>query len=393
MPYLEVLRAFLKLGLTSFGGPVAHIGYFHNEFVHKRQWATQAQFSSWLAICQALPGPASSQLGFLIGWHRAGWAGALLAWAAFTLPSAAALVWLALYGLKLDASWLSPVVHGLKLVAVVVVAQAVLGMFKSLCPDRLTRLLAALGLALAFALPGWLGQIGAIVTGGLIAMVFSRATEGPEIAPPTINHAPSRALGAILLTVFLGLLLLAPVLASSMPWAQLFDPFYRAGALVFGGGHVMLPLLESATVTPGHVSADDFLTGYGLAQAVPGPLFTFAAWLGALDTTLPGWFGASLALVAVFLPGLLLITGILPFWGAWNQQRLARLALAGINAAVVGVLASAWIDPIATTSLMRASDWAIAGIGLGLLLWLGCPVWLVVIALPVLTLALDWLVL
>ncbi len=391
MSYLEVFRVFLRLGVTSFGGPVAHVGYFHNEFVLKRQWASQAQFSSWLAICQALPGPASSQLGFLIGWHRAGWVGALLAWAGFTLPSALVLVWLALYGLTTHATWVAALVQGLKLVAVVVVAQAVLSMFKVLCPGWLTRLVAAIGLALALMLSGWFGQIGAIIAGGMIALLWgSRARQAPSV-PATIDHAPSRALGLTLLAAFGVLLLLVPVIASGVEVLQLFDPFYRAGALVFGGGHVMLPLLESATVTAGRVTADDFVTGYGLAQAVPGPLFTFAAWLGALDTTSPGWSGATLALVAIFLPGLLLVAGVLPFWASVSQTPHAFAALAGINAAVVGVLAAAWFDPIAKSSLVGITDWMIAAIGLAMLLWRQYPIWTVVLTLPLLSLGLQWL--
>lgn len=391
MPYLEILRVFLRLGLTSFGGPVAHIGYFHDEFVTRRRWVSQTQFTSWLAVCQALPGPASSQLGFLIGWHRGGLGGALLAWAGFTLPSALVLVLLAIYGMSVQADWVTMLIHGLKLVAVVVVAQAVWSMYRGLCKEASTQLLAVLGFALSMALGGWLGQIGAIVAGGVIALVFYQSQSVGSDTPVALAHAPSRALGLTLVGLLLGGLLLLPWFASLAPSLALFDSFYRAGALVFGGGHVVLPLLESATVATGAVSADAFLTGYGLAQAVPGPLFTFAAWLGALDATLPGWWGAAIALVAIFLPGLLLVVGIMPFWGEISRTQKAMAALAGVNAAVVGVLAAAWIDPIVTSSISSLTDVAIVAIGAALLLWRKYPVWVVVIAMPLLVTLANWL--
>jgi chromate transporter len=390
MPYLEILRVFLGLGVSSFGGPVAHIGYFHDEFVLRRRWVSQAQFSGWLAICQALPGPASSQLGFLIGWHRGGLGGALLAWVGFTLPSALVLVLLALYGLTLDADWVTLLVQGLKLVAVVVVGQAIWSMFRSLCQQVTTQLLAVLGFAMSLALGGWLGQIGAIVAGGLIALAFYRPKLSDLNTESLLNHAPSRTVGVVLLGILLSLLLVLPWLAGAAPALVLFDSFYRAGALVFGGGHVVLPLLETATVSTGAVSADAFVTGYGLVQAVPGPLFTFAAWLGALDANLPGWWGASVALVAVFLPGILLVVGIMPFWQAIHRGRKTMAALAGINAAVVGVLASAWLDPIVTTSVNGFIDLAIVAVGAGMLVWRKYPVWAVVIALPLLAILADW---
>ncbi|MCD8564148.1 MAG: chromate efflux transporter [Burkholderiaceae bacterium] len=303
MPYLEILRVFLRLGLTSFGGPLAHIGYFRDEFVTKRRWLSDAQFTSWLAICQALPGPASSQLGFLIGLHRGGFGGAVLAWAGFTLPSAIALMLVALYGLQVGGDSMMSVIAGLKLVAAVVVAQAVIGMFGSLCGDTVTRILSVVGFAIALALGGWFGQIGAILIGGVVgflACASRRTLPGTDIV---LNHAPSAILGASLLILMAAVLLMLPWVTAGMPSLQMFDAFYRAGALVFGGGHVMLPLLESATVTAGLVSADDFLAGYSLTQAVPGPLFTFAAWLGALDPSVPGVGGAMLALIAIFFAG------------------------------------------------------------------------------------------
>ncbi|UOD50577.1 chromate efflux transporter [Orrella daihaiensis] len=391
MPYLDILRAFLRLGLTSFGGPVAHIGYFRDEFVTRRQWVSDAQFTSWLAICQALPGPASSQLGFLIGLHRGGWVGAVLAWAGFTLPSAIALVLVAIYGLQLSGQWVDPVIDGLKLVAVVVVAQAVLGMFKSLCRHTLTRVLSVVGFAVALGLGGWSGQIGAILIGAMIGFLMIKHQVPGTGQAIRLNHVPSVRLGTALLIVMASVLLILPGLAATESGLQMFDAFYRAGALVFGGGHVVLPLLESATVSPGLVSSDAFLTGYSLAQAVPGPLFTFAAWLGALDTTMPGWGGALLALVAIFLPGLLLVTGVLPWWHTIVSKPWAFGLLAGVNATVVGVLAAAWVDPIVTTSVTSISSGLVATVGAALLLWRKYHVLVVVVSLPLLMVLFDWI--
>ena len=389
MPYLEIFRVFLRLGLTSFGGPVAHIGYFRDEFVTRRAWINDTQFGHWLAICQTLPGPASSQLGFLIGLHRGGYLGALLAWAGFTLPSAVALVLLALYGLAQQATWIDPVIAGLKLVAVVVVAQAVIGMFRSLCKDTPTQLLSVVGFALALGLGGWFGQIGAIALGALVGLIICQRHDAMTEPNTTPDHGPTRTAGGLMLALLAALLFLLPWFATHIPVLHMFDTFFRAGALVFGGGHVVLPLLESATVVPGLVSSDDFLTGYGLAQAVPGPLFTFAAWLGALDVWLAGWTGASLALIAIFLPGLLLVVGVLPWWQALSTMPRAFGVLAGINASVVGVLAAAWVDPVVTTSLTSLSHVIIALIGVAMLFWRKYPVWAVVLALPLLSAVSD----
>lgn len=389
---LEILRVFLRLGLTSFGGPVAHIGYFHREFVARQRWVTDEQFNGWLALCQALPGPASSQLGFLIGWHRAGLIGALLAWVGFTLPSAIGLVLIALYGLQTQAPWFSLVTHGLKIVAIAVVAQAVLGMFRSLCQAMDTRLLAAAGLATSLALGGWTGQVGAIAVGGLVGLIALRpAVKSVQREVLSMAHAPKQTTCLLLLIVMLGLLLLTPWLAQQTPVLQMFDGFYRAGALVFGGGHVVLPLLESATVSTGLVSNDDFLTGYSLTQAVPGPLFTFAAWLGALDPALPGWPGATVALIAVFLPGLLLVLAAIPIWQWLSSQQGAMGALIGINASVVGVLAGAWINPIVLTTIGSITDVVIAITCTGLLLWRKLPVWIIVIIAPAMSVVFNWI--
>lgn len=356
MSWIEVFRVFGKLGLTSFGGPVAHIGYFRQAFVVERSWLSEAEFASRLALCQVLPGPASSQLGFLIGWHRAGWLGALAAWLAFTLPSALVLVLLALYGLPWASEGTFSMLHGLKLVAVVIVAHAVWGMWSAMCRTTGMRLLALGGFAMAMWLTGWVGQIGAIALGALIGGLLLKQNTFSITASNSDSRDINRALGAVLLAITASLLLVLPWLTESQPIWQLFDVFYRAGAFVFGGGHVVLPLLQSAVVDTGRVANDTFLVGYGLAQAVPGPLFTFAAWLGALDPASPGWLGALVALVAIFLPGLLLVAGLMPWWQYWQNNQRALWVLSGINAAVVGVLASAWIDPIVSTSVRGWTD-------------------------------------
>lgn len=402
MSSLDVFRVFLKLGLTSFGGPVAHIGYFRQAFVIERQWLSEAEFASRLALCQALPGPASSQLGFLIGCHRAGWPGGLAAWLAFTLPSAIVLVLLALYALPWASAGTLSIVHGLKLVAVAIVAQAVWGMWGALCRTTGTRILALAGFAVAIWLSGWLGQIGAIVLGAVMGIVLLRqasptatATATATITSTATPHStgfnrPQRFLSMLLLTLAAALLLGLPWLAQQQPVLQMFETFYRAGALVFGGGHVVLPLLQSAVVNTGLISNDAFLVGYGLAQAVPGPLFTFAAWLGALDPTMPGWSGAALALVAIFLPGMLLVAGVMPWWQQWQQNRHAMAILAGVNAAVVGVLASAWVDPIVSTSLRGWVDVLIALICTGWLMLGKAAPWKIVLLAVLLSGLAHW---
>lgn len=362
MSWVEVFRAFLHLGLTSFGGPVAHIGYFRHAFVIQRSWLSEAEFASRLALCQVLPGPASSQLGFLIGWHRAGWGGALAAWVAFTLPSALVLVVLALYGLPWASDNTLSMLHGLKLVAVVIVAHAVWGMWSAMCRTTATRLLALGGFAMAMWLAGWIGQIGAIALGAVVGATALKHSALNAATTQLPNRDIGSPLGVVLLVLAAGLLIALPWLTQSAPTWQLFDAFYRAGALVFGGGHVVLPLLQSAVVDTGMVSNNTFLVGYGLAQAVPGPLFTFAAWLGALDPASSGWLGASLALIAIFLPGLLLVAGIMPWWNYWQTNRRALCVLSGINAAVVGVLASAWVDPIVSTSVRGWTDVVVVSI-------------------------------
>ena len=369
---LEVLRVFLKLGLTSFGGPVAHLGYFRHEFVVRRAWLDERAYADLAALCQFLPGPASSQTGFAIGLIRAGYLGGFAAWAGFTLPSAIAMTLIA-YGegaLKGPAG--DGLMHGLKLVAVAIVAQAVMGMAQSLAPDRARATIAVLSLILmAFAPAAW-AQIAVIVLGAAAGLVVCR--QGAEIAGPDADAPISRRMGIVFAGLFVALLALSFVPAGSGATA-LAAAFYRSGALVFGGGHVVLPLLRAAVVDPGWVSDSAFLAGYGAAQAVPGPLFTFAAYLGAVASAPPGGVvGAALALVAIFAPGLLLLMGAIPFWHDLRVRPGARAAMAGVNAAVVGLLASALYNPVWTSAVRGPADFAIAAAGFAaLVVWRAAP--------------------
>lgn len=385
----EIFSVFLRLGLTSFGGPVAHIGYFHNEFVRHRKWVSDETFTGWLALCQFLPGPASSQLGFLVGLHRGGILGALLAWFAFTMPSAVLLILLALYGMTSETPWAMAVVHGLKLVAVAVVAHAVWGMWSALCKTTVTRIVALAGFVLTIWVAGWSGQIWAILLGAAAGLALLRDPSSAPAEGAAAKVRISPRAGMVLLLIAL-LLLLLPWLVSQGPVMEMFATFYRAGALVFGGGHVVLPMLQSAVVDNGQVSRDAFLVGYGLAQAVPGPLFTFAAWLGALDPVLPGWPGAMLALVAIFLPGMLFVCAVLPWWSKLRGNPWALGLFAGINAAVVGVLAAAWINPIVTTSIQGWFDVLVAVVAATWLIWGRAPAWRVVVLCVLLALAGYW---
>jgi chromate transporter len=376
----EVLAAFFRLGLTSFGGPVAHLGYFREEFVVRRKWLEDRAYADLMALCQFLPGPASSQVGIAIGLSRAGYAGALAAWTGFTLPSAVLLVAFA-YGVTAigetaGAGWL----HGLKIAAVAVVAQAVLGMMRTLAPDRVRATLAVAATVLVLAVPSALGQIGAIVLGGLAGLLFLRSREAAEHV--SLPLPVSRSAGAFLLALFFALLIGLPALAAAFPvqGIKLFDAFYRAGSLVFGGGHVLLPLLQASVVPPGWVSNDLFLAGYGAAQAVPGPLFTFTAYLGAVMGPQPnGWTGAALCLVAGFLPSFLLVIGALPFWEGLRRLPPAQAALRGVNAAVVGLLLAALYNPIWITGITSPGDFALAATAFLLLFMWQTPPWLVVV--------------
>ena len=375
---LEVLTVATRLGLTSFGGPVAHLGYFRTEYVLRRRWVDELTYADLVALCQFLPGPASSQLGIAIGIRRAGLLGGFAAWVGFTLPSAVALVLfgLGIRGLDLsDAGWL----HGLKVAAVAVVAQAVWGMGRALCPDRERVTIAILAALVVSAWPTAGGQVLVIALAGGIGL---RLFPGSGAAgAPVVKVGLGRRLAVAALVVFFALLVALPALrylAPSHPVA-VFDSFYRAGALVFGGGHVVLPLLQAEVVPPGWVSNEQFLAGYGAAQAVPGPLFTFAAYLGAVMEPRPnGWVGAALALAAIFLPAFLLVVGALPFWDALRARPAFQAALRGINAAVVGLLLAALYHPVWTSAIHAPSDFALALAAFGLLVWWRLPPWLVV---------------
>jgi chromate transporter len=366
----EVLLAFAKLGVTSFGGPIAHLGYFRAEFVERRRWLDDKSYADLVALCQFLPGPASSQVGMALGLGRPGWLGALAAWIGFTLPSALALILFAYGVARWSALAQSPAVHGLKLVAVAVVAQAVWGMAKALCPDRLRAGVAVVAALLVLAVPSALGQIAAIALGG-IAGRWALAL-GPLPPAQHRDYGVGRRTGAALLLLFVALLIALPLLASATQSmaAAAIAVFYKAGALVFGGGHVVLPLLQAGVVPPGWVSNDLFLAGYGAAQAVPGPLFTFAAYLGAvMPSPLGGWAGGIALLLAIFLPAVLLVGGALPFWELLRQRSDVQRAMAGVNAAVVGVLGAALYDPVWTSAIHSRADFGLALAAFGLLVY------------------------
>jgi len=379
---LEVLRVFLRLGLSSFGGPIAHIGYFRDEFVTRRRWLDEQAYADLVALCQFLPGPASSQVGFSIGLMRAGYAGGLAAWTGFTLPSAIALVLFA-YGVgALGGPVGTGLLHGLKLVAVAIVAQAVWGMARSLCPDRERASIAAVAALIILFSPSSPAQIAAILLGAIAGLVLCRAAPAP--AEGHVAMPVSRGAGVIALAAFSILLACVLLLAGRLPSQgfDLFAAFYRSGALVFGGGHVVLPLLREAFVSPGWIGDDAFLAGYGAAQAVPGPLFTFSAYLGALVTPQPhGVAGAVLGLFGIFLPGILILVGTLPFWDAFRRRPGAQAAMRGVNAAVVGLLGAALYDPVWTNSVKAPGDFAIALVGFVLLVaWRAPPLIVVLVS-------------
>jgi len=358
--YLEVLGVFLRLGVTSFGGPIAHLGYFRDEFVTRRRWVDEASFADLVALSQFLPGPASSQVAFALGLGRAGWAGGVCAWAGFTLPSAALLLLFAHGVGAVSGSWGTGLLRGLKLVAVAIVAQAVLGMARTLCPDRQR---AAIALAAALiVLTGFssLSQIGAILVGAGAGLLFCRAEERP--ATGMLSIGVSNRAGVVCLALFALTLIALQVGAHAWPASALalVNAFYRSGALVFGGGHVVLPLLRNAVVAPGWVSEDTFLAGYGAAQALPGPLFSFAAFLGSVASPAPGLVGGIVALLAIFLPGVLILAGALPFWDRFRRKEWAQATMRGINAAVVGLLAVALFDPLWTTAVHGHADFGVA---------------------------------
>lgn len=374
---LEVLLVFLKLGLTSFGGPIAHIGYFREEMVVRRRWIDDAQYTDLVALCQFLPGPASSQVGFSLGLIRAGYWGALAAWVGFTLPSAMLMTAFAYGAGALGGPIGSGVLHGLKLVAVAIVAQAVWGMARTLCPDRQRASIACLAALLILAFTSSFAQIGAILLGGIAGLWFCRMS-APASAG-SLGVPVSRRVGVLALTSFFALVAALPALGALSHDAELFDAFYRSGALVFGGGHVVLPLLSKAFVTPGWVSQDSLLSGYGAAQAVPGPLSTFAAYLGALVEPSHRIAGAALGLIGIFLPGFLLLVGTLPFWDGFRQRVGAQAFMRGINAAVVGLLGAALYSPLWISSVRSSGDFSLALVGFALLMVWRTPPLIVVI--------------
>jgi chromate transporter len=379
---LEVFVAFLRLGLTCFGGPIAHLGYFRAESIERRRWLGEKAYAELVSLAQFLPGPASSQVGFGIGLSRAGWRGGLAAWLGFTTPSAVLMLLFAWGAGDLATQPIGVhLLHGLKLVAVAIVAQAVFGMARSLCPDRSRATIALVGLIIVLFAPGAVGQISAIALGALVGAVVCRADGGAEGEADvgSLEVGVSRRAALVCLVVFVALLAVA-FLPAPTPALFLFDAFYKSGALVFGGGHVVLPLLRSAVVAPGMVSDNAFLAGYGAAQAMPGPLFTFAAYLGAVAKgPTHGLVGAVLALAAIFLPGLLALVATLPFWSRLRRRTGARAAMRGVNAAVVGLLAAALYDPVWTGAVFDARDFAIAAAGfVALAVWRAPPLVVVI---------------
>ena len=376
----EVFMAFLKLGVMSFGGPIAHLGYYRDELVIRRRWLDEATFADLIALCQFLPGPASSQVGFSLGVLRGnGLIGGLAAWFAFTMPSALIMFVFAEVAGRFTSPLAQGFLHGLKLVAVAVVSQAIWGMSKSLTPDRTRGAIALAALAVVVLFPGSLAQVSAIALGALAGLFLCRG-EATAVSGH-LGFPVSRTAGGIALALFAVLLLLTPavVAATASHGLAMFDAFYRSGALVFGGGHVVLPLLQSQVVTPGWVSNEAFLAGYGLAQAVPGPLFTFSAYLGAVMSTPPnGPAGAAIALFALLLPGMLLVYGMLPFWDALRARPAAQAAMRGTNAAVVGILGAALYNPVWTAAVLTPRDFALALFGFLLLVVWKMPSWSVV---------------
>jgi chromate transporter len=380
---LEVFRVFLQLGLTSFGGPTAHLGYFRDELVVRRKWINEAGYADLVALCQFLPGPASSQVGFSLGILRGnGLLGGLAAWTAFTMPSAIILFIFAVGQSAFTGPVVESILHGLKLVAVAVVAQAIWGMAKNLTPDKERGGIALAAVAIVIFAGGSLGQIGAITFGAVAGLWLCRG-HVPSLTGRLVFPVSRRA-GAIALILFATLFLI-PTFLFDGPGHQpiaLFDAFYRSGALVFGGGHVVLPLLQSEVVKPGWVTNEFFLAGYGVAQAVPGPLFTFGAYLGAVMGPAPnGVAGAAIALVAVFLPGLLLVYSMLPFWDALRIRPMAQAAMRGANASVVGILAAALYSPVWTSAVLSPPDFVLALTGFLLLNTWRVPPWIVVLLL------------
>ncbi|MBM4260595.1 MAG: chromate transporter [Deltaproteobacteria bacterium] len=374
--FLEVLGVALRLGLTSFGGPIAHLGYFRDEYVTRRKWLDERSYADVVALCQFLPGPASSQVGMAIGIARAGLPGALAAWLGFTLPSALLLVAFAFginaLGGAADSGWL----HGLKVVAVAVVAQAVWGMAKGLCPDRQRATIGIVAAIITLTWPTAAGQLAAIFGAGIVGWLLL-----PPTALGSDSHARfpvSKQVGVFAWVIFFVLLFGLPILTqiSGSKSLHVFDGFFRVGSLVFGGGHVVLPLLQTEVVGPGWLTNEQFVAGYGATQAVPGPLFTFSAYIGAV---MNGWTGALLTLIAIFLPSFLLVVGALPFWDSLRANGKFQSALSGINAAVVGLLLAALYKPVWTSAILTPADFTLGLTAFGLLMYWKWPPWVVVV--------------
>ncbi|OLS40605.1 chromate transporter [Bacillus sp. MRMR6] len=373
---LEILFVSARLGFTSFGGPIAHLGYFHEEYVRRRKWMDEKSYADLVSLCQFLPGPASSQVGIGIGVMRAGVLGGIVSFIGFTLPSVIALILFALIlqGLDVaDAGW----IHGLKIVAVAVVAHAILGMAQKLTPDSNRKAIALFALIVVLLWQTAFTQVGVILISALAGFLLYRNHADEDNSR---MHFPiSRRFATICLALFFGLLVLLPILreVTSLHWIAMFDSFYRSGSLVFGGGHVVLPLLEREFVPTGFLSEEAFLAGYGAAQAVPGPLFTFAAYIGAV---MNGWIGGLIATIAIFLPAFLLILGSLPFWDTLRRNPKIKGALMGVNAAVVGILIAAFYHPIWTSSILAPIDFAFAAVLFSMLVYWKLPPWIIVVA-------------
>lgn len=387
MPKLfEVFIVFLRLGFTSFGGPIAHLGYFHDEFVARRKWIDEHSYADLVALCQFLPGPASSQVGISLGLSRAGIMGAIIAWVGFTLPSAILLVLFGLGVSKFNSHINSSFLHGLEVAAVAVVAQAIWGMAAKLCPDKKRATIAvAASILVSLISSAWI-QVGVIILSGVWGWFFLKSyTELPHIP---IKTNLSKKVGTVSLVIFFALILILPFAArtTDLQIVKYFDSFFRAGSLVFGGGHVVLPLLQSEVVPTGWVSNEAFMTGYGAAQAIPGPLFTFTAYLGAVSQMEPsGWLGAGICLLAAFLPSFLLVIGAIPFWEQLRRHEKVRYSMQGINAAVVGLLLAAFYNPVWTSAILSPKDFSLALAAFLLLTFWKTPSWAVVMMLSVVT--------
>ncbi len=374
--WLEILAVSAKLGITSFGGPIAHLGYFHDEYIRRRKWMDERSYADLVALCQFLPGPASSQVGIGIGVMRAGLLGGIAAWIGFTIPSVMALVLFSILLQSFDvgnAGW----IHGLKLVAVAIVAHAVLGMGQKLTPDRNRASIAIIACTISLLWQTAVSQVFIIIAAGIIGLLLYNNSEIPNL--PKIHVPIRRSIAVISLVLFFILLFGLPLIrnVASSHWLAVFDSFYRTGSLVFGGGHVVLPLLEREVVPTGWLSKEDFLAGYGAAQAVPGPLFTFAAYLGAI---MGGWLGAAVATIGIFLPAFLLVIGTLPFWDSLRRKPNIQGALVGVNAAVVGILLAALYDPIWTSSIHSPIDFVLASTLFIMLVFWKTPPWMIVLA-------------